>query len=294
MLDQQFQDVLTPGTDLHAKWIAQVDEIARFLRQLQAARVPVLWRPYHEMNGDWFWWGGRHEGEYTTERLYRQIFDRMVHHHQLNNLIWMWSVDRPSQPGREFSRYYPGNEYLDIVSLDVYGSDFNPAYYDSLKALAQGKPLALGEVGVPPTLEVLKTQPDWTLWVIWSGMARLTPREQYDSYTKDPRILFMEDSAYTHLMAPLREVAGLPPLNLKREADFSGLWILNEYESEIQNAGPSGVPYKMNIIQVEDMVAMEAYTQVEWAEDEVRKQLIRGDGSDMTSTFFNYFTVMVI
>jgi len=70
------------------------------LKQLQDANVPVLWRPYHEMNGDWFWWGGRYDGKYTTAALYRQIFDRLVNYHKLNNLIWIWSVDRPSQPGR--------------------------------------------------------------------------------------------------------------------------------------------------------------------------------------------------
>jgi mannan endo-1,4-beta-mannosidase len=59
LTDEQWRDVTTPGTALHQRWCAQVDVIAGFLQQLQAARVPVLWRPYHEMNGNWFWWGGR-------------------------------------------------------------------------------------------------------------------------------------------------------------------------------------------------------------------------------------------
>lgn len=90
--DQQFKDVLTPGTELNKRWCAQVDAIAVHLKKLQEARVPILWRPYHEMNGDWFWWGGRLD-EYSTKTLYRQVFDRLVHHHKLNNLIWVWSVD---------------------------------------------------------------------------------------------------------------------------------------------------------------------------------------------------------
>ena len=57
LLDEQFRDVLTPGTALYNHWCAQVDAVAVFLKQLQDAHVPVLWRPYHEMNGDWFWWG---------------------------------------------------------------------------------------------------------------------------------------------------------------------------------------------------------------------------------------------
>ena len=150
LTDQQFRDILTPGTALYRHWAQQVDTVAHYLKQLQEAHVPVLWRPYHEMNGDWFWWGGR-TGEYSTRRLYRQLFDRMVHHHKLNNLVWVWSVDRPSTPARSFSNFYPGNEYLDVLSLDVYGSDFNQNYYDSLLALSKGKPVSLAEVGDPPT-----------------------------------------------------------------------------------------------------------------------------------------------
>lgn len=287
LTDKQFKEILTPGTDLHQKWMAQVDEIAKYLKQLQDARVPVLWRPYHEMNGDWFWWGGRHKGANTTAKLYQQIFDRMVHHHQLNNLIWMWSVDRPSQPGREFDKYYPGHEYLDIVSLDVYGSDFNQKYYDDLNLLAKGKPLALGEVGVPPTLDILKNQPEWTLYVIWSGMTKNTSKAQYESFVEDPFVLFREDAAYAQLVHPLRVASGMPALSEVHAADFSGLWILNEYESNIERAFDDTPPHKMNIIQIEKDLAVEFYTEVEWDDDQLTKQLIKGDGSDMIIKVFN-------
>jgi mannan endo-1,4-beta-mannosidase len=72
LLDRQFKDVLTPGTKLYNHWCEQVDTIAFYLKKLQDAHVPILWRPYHEMNGDWFWWGGR-VGQYSTIALYRQI-----------------------------------------------------------------------------------------------------------------------------------------------------------------------------------------------------------------------------
>ena len=153
--------------------MAQVDTIAYYLKQLQKAHVPVLWRPYHEMNGTWFWWGGRYSG-YPTKALYQQIFDRLVNYHKLNNLIWVWSVDRPTKPGMEFSNFFPGSKYFDIAALDVYGSDFNQSYYDQLLALANGKPITLAEVGNPPSPQVLSQQPKWSYWVIWAGMAHLT------------------------------------------------------------------------------------------------------------------------
>src|SRR5690606_20026340 len=57
LTDAQWRDLMTPGTEIHERWQSQVDVIAFFLKQLRDARVPVLWRPYHEMNGAWFWWG---------------------------------------------------------------------------------------------------------------------------------------------------------------------------------------------------------------------------------------------
>ena len=97
---------MTPGSDIHNKWCAQVDFVAGYLRQLERARVPILWRPVHEMNGDWFWWGGR-LGDRGTRQLYRMMYDRLVGHHRLNNLIWVWNCDRPSQPDRQFADYFP-------------------------------------------------------------------------------------------------------------------------------------------------------------------------------------------
>ena len=51
------QAMLTNGTDENYIWLDQLDTMASFLLQLQAQKVPVLWRPFHEANGAWFWWG---------------------------------------------------------------------------------------------------------------------------------------------------------------------------------------------------------------------------------------------
>ncbi len=71
--DFEWRELLTQRTSLHDRWSAQVDVVAGYLRQLRDARVPVLWRPYHEMNGGWFWWGGR-KGPDGSSALYRQLY----------------------------------------------------------------------------------------------------------------------------------------------------------------------------------------------------------------------------
>lgn len=288
LLDQQFKDVLTSGTALNKKWCAQVDSVAFYLKKLQQAKVPVLWRPYHEMNGSWFWWGGR-LGKYSTKALYSQMFDRLVKHHKLNNLIWVWSVDRPNKPEMAFSNYYPGNNFLDIVALDVYGSDFKQDYYDSLEVLAKGKPLVLGEVGNPPTLEILASQPNWSYWVVWAGMVRNTSRQQYQLLLNDPRILTLDDPAYWETVALFRSACGLAPLPAKPEGpvDFSGEWLLNEEKSTFDNFGAGNLPYKLMIKQFGNELSIQRSTIVEWGDDRVADEKQTLDGSESKSEVMN-------
>lgn len=92
--DAQWNELITPGSPLNRRWTAQVDVISGFLKQLADARVPVLWRPYHEMNGNWFWWGHR-EGDRGFRALWRLMYERMTRHHHLNNLLWVWSANSP-------------------------------------------------------------------------------------------------------------------------------------------------------------------------------------------------------
>jgi mannan endo-1,4-beta-mannosidase len=288
LTDKQFKEILTPGTGLFNHWAAQVDSIAVYLKKLQEAHVPVLWRPYHEMNGDWFWWGGR-VGEYSTIDLYRQLYDRLVNYHKLNNLVWVWNIDRPTMPIRKFSNFYPGNKYLDILSLDVYGSDFNQVYYDSLMALSNGKPILFGEVGNPPTLDILKNQPNWTSWVIWAGMVRNTTKKQYQELLNNPRMLSQEDPAYWEVMAPFRKACGLPllPLKNKYPVDFSGNWIFNESKSNTGNIGTGNVPAEMEVDQDGDILLVKKLMISEWGDDRITNEEIFLDGTETKSNFYN-------
>ena len=287
LLDSQFQELLTPGTPLYQHWCAQVDAVAVFLKQLEAAHVPVLWRPYHEMNGAWFWWGGR-TGPYSTSALYRQLFDRLVRHHHLTNLVWVWSMDRMSKPNMEHEKFFPGIEYVDVLGLDVYQNDFAQSYYDSLVALSQGKPLALAEVGNPPALEILDRQPRWTFYVTWAGMVRNTPRKQYARLASDPRILGLEDSAYATAVTPYRVACGLPPMQFTpKPANFSGEWILDEDRSALGTRGAGFLPARMAVIHQDNALTIRSTRIVEYAEDETTEEHLPLDGTEAKSEFMH-------
>jgi mannan endo-1,4-beta-mannosidase len=292
LLDRQFKDILTPGTKLYNRWCAQVDTIAFYLKKLQDAHVPILWRPYHEMNGEWFWWGGR-VGQNSTIALYRQLFNRLVNYHKLNNLVWVWNVDRPNKPIMQFSNFYPGNDFLDILSLDVYHNDFSKVYYDSLLALSNGKPIIFGEVGNPPNPEILKNQPKWASYVVWSGMVRNTSKKQYEILDKGPRFLYLEDSSYWNVMALYRNSCGLPQLSLKvvnpssSKIDFSGEWVLNEEKSSLDNMGVSGLPYKLIIAQKDNDLSIKKTFIVEFVENKITDENLTLDGKEIKTEIFN-------
>jgi mannan endo-1,4-beta-mannosidase len=208
LTENQYKDLLTPGTALHKHWCDQVDAIVPYLKKLQDAHVPVLWRPFHEMNGQWFWWGGR-KGPYGTAALYRMMFDRLVNHHKLKNLIWVWNVDRPEGTSLTFEDCWPGSQYVDILSLDCY-QVFKQSYYDDMLKLANGKPIALAEVGGNLTLDVLKAQPKWAWWMVWAGMGvRGEATNRYTAIVHDPHSWSLSDPDYRKAIEPIRAASRL-------------------------------------------------------------------------------------
>lgn len=73
----ELDSLLTPGTELNSKWLEHIDAVAVGLKELRDAGVPVLWRPYHEMNGAWFWWGQKPGGGYRS--IWRKIYPHIPH-----------------------------------------------------------------------------------------------------------------------------------------------------------------------------------------------------------------------
>jgi mannan endo-1,4-beta-mannosidase len=205
LTDAQWKELLTPGSPLNLRWQAQVDVVADYLKQLQDAHVPVLFRPYHEMNGNWFWWGGR-AGRDGSVALYRQLYDRFVNVHHLDNLLWLWNVNAPNGSNAgPIEDYFPGAQYADLVTLDVY-SGFKPEYYTSTLALAAGKPIALAEVGGLPSPEVLQKQPRWTYFMCWSEFIQEhNPVDLVNAVYHDPQVLTRDDPRLAAPMAAIRK-----------------------------------------------------------------------------------------
>lgn len=193
LTDAEWKELVTDGTALNKRWQVQVDRVAGHLAQLRDAGVPVLWRPYHEMNGVWFWWGDK-KGANGYQKLWKMMFDRFVKVHHLDNLLWVWDAngprDLPKDQAFAYALYYPGARYVDVLATDIYNFDYEQKDYDELLRLARGKPIALGEVGELPNLEILDAQPKWSWFMVWSNWLEThnTPQRVKEVYDR-PRTL---------------------------------------------------------------------------------------------------------
>jgi len=106
--------LLADGTETHGRWMRQLDQIAEGLQELESAGVVTLWRPFHEMNGDWFWWGAKDPEAF--QRVWRHMFDYYTRVKRLNHLLWVYGPNKGQRP----AAYYPGDAFVDIVGLDAY------------------------------------------------------------------------------------------------------------------------------------------------------------------------------
>jgi len=155
---------LEDGTPERKAFTSDMDAMAEILLPFREKKVPVLWRPFHEPEGKWFWWGNK--GLKTAKGLYLDMYKRFVNIHKLDNLIWVWNS--PAAEG------YPGDDYCDVISRDVYlkehtHSDYKEQY-DELTAVTRAdKIAALGETGPLPSLPALEqTRVPWTWFMTWS------------------------------------------------------------------------------------------------------------------------------
>lgn len=158
------EKVLQYGTPERKAFYDDMDSIAVQLRRFQNVHIPVLWRPFHESEGKWFWWGRK--GAAVAKELYLLMYDYYVNVHHLNNLLWVWSC--PDIEG------YPGDDYVDIVGIDVYpekfkSTDYKEEYEKLIAGTSKNKIAALTEIGFLPNMDMLKeSKVPWAYFMTWS------------------------------------------------------------------------------------------------------------------------------
>lgn len=174
-----------PNSDEYKAMLEDIDAIALYLKQFKDDNIPVLWRPLHEAAGGWFWWGAK--GAEPCKTLWKLMFERMVNHHGLNNLIWVWTSDASDSA----LDWYPGDEYVDIIGMDIYpgerqhGSQY--ISFDKVNAIFGGKKLlTLSECGSIPSVDSMFTYGDTWAWVMpWNGTYTRDDKHNGDDFLSD-------------------------------------------------------------------------------------------------------------
>ncbi len=197
MNDEEWKDLVTPGTKIHQNWLADIDSVAEGLKLLQEHHISVLWRPYHEMNGSWFWWCDK-KGEDGIKKLWKMMFERFTHHHKLNNLIWVWNANAPrdweNDEAYAYDIYYPGHAYVDVLATDIYKADYKQSHHDDLMKLGEGRLIALGECGVLPTPEILDGMNQFVWFMVWANFIwEANKREEVQRFYNDARVVTLEE-----------------------------------------------------------------------------------------------------
>lgn len=141
--------------------IKDIDTVSEQLLVLRDEGVPVLWRPLQEASNGLYWWG-KDADSYVW--LWETMYRRMVDHHGLHNLVWVWSAQNAG--------WFVGGDYCDVLSADVYsggkGGQVNTLLY--LQKVAGGKPIAMSECDSMPLIQsIADERAMWSYIGQWGG-----------------------------------------------------------------------------------------------------------------------------
>lgn len=155
---EEFLDVMVEGTEVNKNFREEYAYKVKFLKMLEENNVPVIFRPLHEANGGWFWWGVNYNNNGVTNQdvanLYVYIHDYFSVENGLTNILWQYNTGMAG--GKDPYGWWPGEEYIDLISTDWYatldevesGNSYNYIpFYNGSQELGKRYAYGLAEFG---------------------------------------------------------------------------------------------------------------------------------------------------
>jgi len=172
----EIDKALTAGSNENTVFNQRLDAIANRMLMVQAGNGVVIYRPFHEAGGTWFWWSMEGGAQYV--RLWKYAFDRVINTNGVKNALWLLPYD-----GSPDASFYPGKEYVDIGGADNYNKAYDYSPMTSIFTAARTifgttMPIALHECG--PVVDPDQLQSSKTNWVFFSIWTQPYP-EQYST-----------------------------------------------------------------------------------------------------------------
>lgn len=122
---------ILPGAEKHELYKTWLDKAARFMHTLKGSKgeaIPILFRPFHELSGNWFWWGKNTCSPEELKSAWRFTIDYLKNEKKLHNLIIIYNTN-DIKTEQEYLERYPGDERVDVVSFDFYQFDDNKSAF---------------------------------------------------------------------------------------------------------------------------------------------------------------------
>nr|KAG5688065.1 hypothetical protein BaRGS_017819 [Batillaria attramentaria] len=214
---------LLPGGSSHNHFLYKLDAIADWAKKRvdkNGHLIPIVFRPWHELNGGWFWWGPGNDAHNTADdvkNLYRETVKYLRDHKGVHNFLYAWSPDCTGSD----TDVYPGNSYVDVIGMDCYLSDHTTPQVMVQKldkyiqqAEAADKIPALTEIGIRGAK--LREHPHWytqevlhtltsssrgmriAYMLTWANLCHGSVCDEYDPWpghpTADDYLKFYHDS----------------------------------------------------------------------------------------------------
>lgn len=182
-----FDRLFESGTEENRLLMSRWERARDALGELKDAGIPVLWRPFHEFDGQWFWWG-KGGGE-VFKKLWRKMYETFTFEYKLDNLIWVLGYS-----GEVKKDWYPGDEYCDVVGSDNYDGTTNSAAWKKLREITK-KPLAFHEVGpLRPIDDFVSDGCLWSWFMNWHTKYLIEDNgaEVMKMIYDDPRVITLE------------------------------------------------------------------------------------------------------
>ena len=128
---------IIPGGEAHEKYKEILKSIAGWANSVKGAdgkTVPMIFRPYHEFDGDWFWWGRSHSTIDEFRQLWKFTVSYLRDSQNVHTFLYAFSPDNRFMTEEVFLERYPGDEWVDMVGMDNYGDMGRDGYRPEVAA----------------------------------------------------------------------------------------------------------------------------------------------------------------
>lgn len=176
---------ILPGGKFNPQFTAFLDLIAEYASQVDGA---VLFRPFHENTGSWFWWGKAFCNEETYKSVFKYTVEYLRDEKDVHNLLYVYGPGSEAATLEEYAERYPGDEFVDMVGFDTYdgSADKEGTFFKGFESVVKltdefakkhGKLFAITETGI--TNQAMKKQgnerPEW-----FSDILNIVTKPEYD------------------------------------------------------------------------------------------------------------------